>query len=212
MLAFHSDPAIKLKYLARVEDHRKLDQLRQGATGEDGKGCAVWCTLDAYSHSRYPVELGIPIRLAHLEDRLFELLDAETSQRWPERFLSAIRPGADLGPVWGKWAAWMLVDPEWGVIQRAKREATKAAIQRVADLWRDGGTPEQFREARYADAAADAYAAAAADAYAAADAAADAYAAADAAAYAYGVGAWAAARQKWARAACDKLITLLEAA
>lgn len=65
MKAFHNDKSIKEKYLNRVIQHQKLDKLKKGATGENGKGCAVACTLDMiYDHSRYPVELGIPEWLA----------------------------------------------------------------------------------------------------------------------------------------------------
>lgn len=190
MLAYHGQQEIKDKYLARVRAHRAADELVQGTGWEDGKGCAVGCTLESYDHSRYPLELGIPLHLAHLEDRLFELQTPAEAQFWPERFLAAIRPGADLGKVWPQWAAWMLVDPDHGVIRHAKKDATRAAIERVAHLWRDGGTPEEFRRA-----------------YAAADDAAAAYAAA-----AYAAAGGRNARAQWVTAACDKLIALLEAA
>jgi hypothetical protein len=232
LIAFHGSQDIKDKYIVRVRSHRAADELVQGTGWENGKGCAVGCTLESYEHDRYPIELGIPLHLAYLEDRLFELQTPEDAQRWPERFLSAIRPGADLSKVWSQWAVWMLVDPDHGVIRHAKTDATRAAIDRVAQLWRDGGTADEFRAARRA--AADA--ADAADADAAADAAADADAyAADAAAYAADAAAdsadaaaayaadadaaaaaddaaWRNARSKWAAVACDKLVALLEAA
>jgi hypothetical protein len=208
MLAYHSDPAIKAKYIARVNAHRNADELIQSTGWKDGKGCAVGCTLESYDHARYPIELGVPLHLAHLEDSLFELLSRQDAMAWPERFLSAIRPGSDLSGVWAKFAVWMLVDETHGVIRHASgRLDAEAAIRRVADLWRDGGTPEEFRQARayaYADAASDAADAAA---YAAYDAAADA-----AAGVGGGGGARRAAKSKWASVACDKLIALLEAA
>jgi hypothetical protein len=188
MLAYHNDQNIKNKYLARVHEHRLRDELIQRTGWENGKGCAVGCTLEAYDHSRYPIELGIPLHLAHLEDRLFELQTTEDALAWPERFLSAIQPGADLSRVWPEWAVWMLTDADHGVIRYAgKREDVRLAIQRVADLWRKGGTTEEFRAAHtsvYTADAAAAYAADAAAAYAAYAADADAAAAAYAAAYA----------------------------
>ena len=96
MKAFHNDPAIKAKYLARVENHIKLDNLVRGETGDGGKGCAVWCTLDAYDHARYPIELGIPEWLARVEDKIFEEMSEQKSRTWPRDFLDAIAPGADL--------------------------------------------------------------------------------------------------------------------
>ena len=93
MISFHGQKSIQTKYLNRVSAHREADQLIQGETGYDGKGCAVWCTLDAYDHSRYPIELGIPEWLARLEDHIFEALDVEESRKWPEQFLNAIPIG-----------------------------------------------------------------------------------------------------------------------
>jgi hypothetical protein len=60
MHSFHNDPAIKAKYIARTEAHRAADNLIRGTGWENGKGCAVGCTLENYDHSQYPIELGIP--------------------------------------------------------------------------------------------------------------------------------------------------------
>lgn len=110
MLAFHGDQAIKDKYIARVKAHREADRLIRGQGWENGRGCAVGCTLEAYDHSRYPVELGIPVSLATLEDWIFENLRHEDAMAWPERFLAAAKPGADLSLVRDRFAHWLLVD------------------------------------------------------------------------------------------------------
>ncbi len=94
--AFHNDPAVKAERLARVAAHRAADDLQRGATGENGKGCAVWCTLDAYDHARYPIELGIPEWLARVEDTLFEGMSIGRAMGWPTDFLEACAVGADL--------------------------------------------------------------------------------------------------------------------
>jgi hypothetical protein len=99
MKAFHNDKEIKKKYLARVAAHAKADEIVQGATGQNGKGCAVWCTLNDYNHASYEKELGIPEWLAQVEDTLFEGMPREDSKKWPGKFLRAINPGADLGKV-----------------------------------------------------------------------------------------------------------------
>jgi hypothetical protein len=226
MLAYHSDPKIKAKYLRRVRAHRAADQLIQGTGWDDvlNRGCAVGCTLRSYDHSRYPIELGIPEEIAHLEDRLFELQPKPMAQEWPERFMRAIAPGADLSRVWSEWAIWMLVDESHGVIRRATGfPDCETAIRSVAALLKNGGTLNQFdsadrfaycaardvqrdgdRPCRVAEAACDAAASVAAVAnYGPADAA----DAADHAATAYGP-----RRARWVTAACDKLIALLAAA
>lgn len=99
MKAFHNDEAIKQKYLKRVEKHRLADELVQGVAWQDGKGCAVGCTLESYNHAQYEKELGIPEWLARVEDTIFEGLTEEDAQMWPERFLAAIHPGADLDKI-----------------------------------------------------------------------------------------------------------------
>src|SRR6185312_447177 len=102
--AFHGDQAIKDKYLARVRAHRAADAITQGIGWEKGKGCAIGCTLEAYDHSLYPIELGLPEWLARLEDRIFEGLPKAEAMAWPEAFLEAITPGANLEPVRPKLA------------------------------------------------------------------------------------------------------------
>ena len=95
MQTFHNDPAIKAKYLARVRAHRLADNLIQGTAWRAGKGCAVGCTLESYDHQRYPIELGLPEWLAHLEDHIFEALPSAESQLWPEQFLETIPVGVE---------------------------------------------------------------------------------------------------------------------
>jgi hypothetical protein len=170
--AFHGDKAIKSKYLARVAAHRKADELIRGATGQNGRCCAVWCTLDAYDHSRYPIELGIPRELAHLEDRLFEGMPPAKAMVWPAEFLRAIPVGADLSDVWPTFAIWLLKD-----VRKYARPDGKKAIDAVVGLYHERVPLGDVRW-RQARSAANAANAAAAYAAYAADYAADAYAAA----------------------------------
>jgi hypothetical protein len=225
LVAFHGKQETKTKFLERVRAHREADELIKGIYWEKGKGCAVGCTVHSDDHGAYEKQLGIPRVLARLEDGLFEALPNGDAMLWPERFLSAIQPGADLSLIWPRFAVWMLVDEKWGVLQFALTEKSKTSIQAVADGYKsviEGGTADWPQAAAAADAAAaagrwaaDAAAAdaagrwaAAADAAAAAAAAAARWAAADAAAR------WAAAdaAARWRSAQADKLIELLEAA
>ena len=86
MQAFHNDEKIKQKYLNRVKQHRLADQLVQGIAWENGKGCAIGCTLESYNHKQYEKELGIPEWLARVEDKIFEGLNKDDAQAWPEQF------------------------------------------------------------------------------------------------------------------------------
>ena len=96
MLAFHNDIKIKNKYLKRVKQHEKADEIIKGTYWENGKGCAVGCTIHGSDHKLYETELGIPEWLARLEDALFEGMNNEAAKEWPRVFLSTIKPGVDL--------------------------------------------------------------------------------------------------------------------
>ena len=160
MLAFHNDPALKEQVYATVLAHREADKLVKGQYWERGKGCAVGCTLEGVkqarglktikhgSHALYESELGIPRILAYLEDRIFERLPNEDSQRWPERFITAIAPGADLALVWPRFALWLLAEELPGKVSDKFPKST-AALADVAALYREwvesGAKPDRER-------------------------------------------------------------------
>ncbi|HZZ20295.1 MAG TPA: hypothetical protein VFE25_13040, partial [Opitutaceae bacterium] len=141
LLAFFNDPTRKEHYLARIEQHAKADELRQGfgywKEDDDGhyRGCAVGCTLHSSNHSAYETELGIPRALAHLEDQIFENLSKKDAMKWPKIFLEAVPVGADLSLVVTEFMLWLLVDKNDGVI-RVASAAGKIAIETVAALLR----------------------------------------------------------------------------
>src|ERR1700674_5587214 len=110
LLAFHGDPAIKRKYLHRVRAHAAADEIIHGTYWERGKGCAVGCTIHGSNHGTYETELGIPVILARLEDRLFEGMANGDSKAFPARFLAAITPGADLSRVGWQFLYWLLTE------------------------------------------------------------------------------------------------------
>ncbi len=195
--AFHGDPKIKAKYIRRVRAHRKADQLIQGTGWENGKGCAVGCTLRVYDHSLYPVELGIPVIMAGLEDAIFEGLPKADAQAWPERFLGAIKPGANLDNAWSRFALWLLEDK----LGAYPTSATVAALYRRqlagemvgCEEWHAAANATYATYAAYAANVANAAANATYAAYAAAaNATYAAYAANARAAYAANAAAWAA--------------------
>src|ERR1700730_6830463 len=99
MKSFHNDPKIKAKYLKRVKDHFKADEIVKGKYWENGKGCAVGCTIHDSNHKLYETELGIPEWLARVEDTIFEGLPNERAKLWPEQFLKAIKPGKNLNKI-----------------------------------------------------------------------------------------------------------------
>jgi hypothetical protein len=173
MLAFHNDPAIKEKYLDRVESHYKMDEIEKGYYWEKGKGCAVGCTIHGNQHIKYEIELGIPKVLAHLEDRIFEGLPNERAKIWPKEFLEAINVGSNLKDVWPKFIIWLLIDEKYGVLPHAKDDEFREVIKLIANYY---SKYEEITYVEWKNAASDAanyanYVAYAANAANAADAA-----------------------------------------
>lgn len=115
MKAFHNDPEIKQKYIDRVKAHQAADEIIKGTYWQEGKGCAVGCTIEGDDHFKYETELGIPSILAYLEDSLFENMSNEDAKKFPLMFLEAIPVGADLSKVFNNLVIWEWEDPVHGM-------------------------------------------------------------------------------------------------
>ncbi len=90
MQAFNNDQKIKEFYLSRIREHYKADEIIKGAYWENGKGCAVGCTIHSSNHEDYEKIFGIPISLARLEDSIFERLENSLAKEWPLKFLESM--------------------------------------------------------------------------------------------------------------------------
>ena len=123
MPAYRSDPAVKAGIMAQLAEHRAADEIIKGTYWYDGKGCAVGCGLESWrkvqglaeiahsDHALYDDILGTGGQmLARLEDAIFEALPNGAAKAWPERFMGAIRPGADLSRVGWQFLHWLLTD------------------------------------------------------------------------------------------------------
>src|SRR3954468_9774981 len=119
LIAYHGSQEEKNAAVANMQEHRKMERLVQGSPGHKGddgvmRGCAVFCTVGSYSHGAYEAKFGIPRMIARLEDNIFENLPKGEWESWPERFLQAIQPGADLSNVGNEFIRYLLIDPEFG--------------------------------------------------------------------------------------------------
>lgn len=229
MLAFHSDPAIKAKFVQRAIQHREADEILQNyGYWRNGKGCAIGCLAHANenAHEALDKEAGLPAVLNHLADRIFEKLPKDKYRDWPRRYIDAPDPGADLTLVLPRFMVWLLTEKLTQYFDAEKFLGSAVVCNRVAGLYQrvvDGGTvtDQEWKDAADgADAVRAAYSvdtAYSADAARAAYAARAAFAAAraaraaravDAARAAYAVDAVDAAYEHMA----DKLIELLKAA
>jgi hypothetical protein len=208
LLAYHNDPAVKARYQARFAEHRAADQVVQGTVFENGRGCFVGCTLHAYDHSRFPIELGWPEWLAHLADAIFEGLPRTEAPQFGTDLLAAVPVGADLDRA---KVPFLLALQERSLNRLADApygDPYRAAVQGVV-AWLRAGAPAEKAQAveraawaaEAAEAAQTARAVAEAEARATARAAWAAWAAQAARAEAVAAEAWAAQEARAARAA-----------
>lgn len=134
MKAFHNNPSLKEKYLTRVRYHQAADNLIRGTGWDNGKGCAIGCTLEDYNHAKYESELGIPEWLARVEDTLFEGMSEKKSRTWPEVFLSAIKVGDDLERIKGPFLV-MVLKSTLNTFDHDSHPDVVKVINRVVSLW-----------------------------------------------------------------------------
>jgi hypothetical protein len=176
LIAYHGRAADKAAILATLSRHREADALVQGyGYWKDGKGCAVGCTINSGDHAEYEPRFGIPQALARLEDSIFEGLPVDLARQWPERFMGAIAPGADLSRLHWHLLHWLLTTPS--VNPGIKHPLVRDAVKRCADLIADlaaGKAPNQSAAESAASAAWSAESAAASAAWSAESAAASA--------------------------------------
>ncbi len=96
MKAFLDSEKVKNTYLIRVKQHQEADEIVKGQYWQEGKGCAVGCTIHSNKHSEYETLIGVPEWLACLQDTIFEGLPNEKANLFPLQFLEAINVGANL--------------------------------------------------------------------------------------------------------------------
>jgi len=121
---------------AKLAEHRKADNFRQGMYWDDGKGCAVGCTIQSFGgeashHMEYERLFGIPAILGQLEDSIFEGMSVKDSKWWPEAFIDAVPENVDLKMVWPKFCIWMLED-----VKQYANDESKKCIDTVIKLYK----------------------------------------------------------------------------
>src|SRR3990167_5018893 len=134
--AFHGEKSIKEKYLKRVKAHYEADEIIKGKYWENGKGCAVGCTIHGSSHDAYPKKLGISWRLALIEDSIFENLQNGEAKKFPIDFLNAVQIGSDTELVYKKFVIWVLGDKKDGLVNVIKDEKAVVLLKRVLELYK----------------------------------------------------------------------------
>ena len=134
--AYHNDAEVKAKYVNRMQAHIAADELIRGTGWENGRGCAVGCTVHAYDHSAFPSELGIPTWVAYLIDTLHESTSNDVWPTFSLRFLEAVEPGIQFDQIYHDLCIFILkrnlerVSALAGITENLKATVT-AAIDRV---------------------------------------------------------------------------------
>lgn len=130
--AYHGNESIKRAILAQLAHHREADELVKRQYWQNGKGCAIGCTLHSGDHAEYEPRFGIPQMLAKLEDRIFEGLPNAMAKTWPERFMGAVKTGSDLSLVGWKFQYWLLTDEK--VNPGINHPLVRDAVKQCADV------------------------------------------------------------------------------
>ncbi len=208
LIAYHGNESKKTAILAQLQAHHDADEIVKGKYWQDGKGCAVGCTIHSSEHRQYEPLFGIPQMLARLEDCIFEGLPNDKAKGWPIRFMSAIKVGSELSLVGWKFLYILLSDEKINpsISHPVVRDAVAQAAEVICAISK--GEPFNERAASAAEWAAESAAESAAERAASAAESAAEWAAEWAAAWA---AAWAAEWAAYEKMA-DVLIQLLEAA
>jgi len=149
---WHSDPDLKARTMARAATHIAADLLRHGETGNvigGERGCSVSCTVGTYDHGRYPDELGLPVWLAQLQDRIYESLPVDERGldiNWTLDFLGAVPVGIDADRALAPILVRILTEIALPAVT-VDYGGVRAAILQVIDALRGHGDLEAARVA-----------------------------------------------------------------
>ncbi len=111
MLTYNNDPELKAKLIKQLQDHYDADEIIKGQYWENGKGCAVGCTLHSSNHEEGEKKLGWPAWLLHLEDKLFEGMSNDKAKEFPLDIAKSIGVGKtfqELNKIKWKFCAYLL--------------------------------------------------------------------------------------------------------
>lgn len=142
LISFHGEQEIKDFYINRLKQHYEMDEIVKGTYWENGKGCAVGCTVHSDSHDAYTTELGISWRLAMVEDSIFENLPNDQAKEFPLQFLNAIPVGIDTDLVFKKFIIWSISDEKDGLIKVLKNKDEIEILTKIAELYKESYTRE----------------------------------------------------------------------
>lgn len=117
--AWFNEPTLKKSVMQQLREHKRLNEIVQGIywSGEKagGRGCHLGClthigaTLDGgFPYAAVERLFGIPIKVAHWLEEVFEGLPPSDAAEWVIESTDAIPVGADLSLAHHHLASWLL--------------------------------------------------------------------------------------------------------
>lgn len=134
LLSFHGQQSIKDEYISRIKLHAAADEIIKGTYWQNGKGCAVGCTVHSNNHLSYGTELGIPLDLAIYEDKIFESLPNDEAKKFPLEFLESIPVGVNLEKVGLNFSLWLVTDEKDGLLSKITNAPSVEFLNKLAEI------------------------------------------------------------------------------
>ena len=111
MLAYHNNEELKQATILAMKEDIAAQRLIPGQYWENNKGCFVGCVVRGDDHMKFETQIGFPVMLARLADRVFEGLPTQAKRDdFAIRYLQSPAAGADLKLVGWNFLHWLLTE------------------------------------------------------------------------------------------------------
>lgn len=132
---------VKAQHVMLATLHAEADRLRSGSYGNDrtGIGCSVGCHAMDYGlrlddHAGLARQIGWPLWLVYLQDKIFEGLPETDRGAWHVALTEAVPVGIDLTKAYHRICARLLREVAWPKDKPDDHWGCAAAVRRVAEL------------------------------------------------------------------------------
>ena len=141
---FNGDAALHSEWVASMEAHAAADRLVQKLTGEDGRGCFIYCAAGAYDTAQLQAKTGIAPRMAKLLEGLFEGLEQTAARQFAMDVTHAIPCGVVLDDAIPPFLHWLMSEL---ASKTEEGSDVRKAVEQVRDLYANGWPESQAAKA-----------------------------------------------------------------
>jgi len=142
--SFLGNATVKATILAKIQAQATQNKANALTLGEDARGSVIWWLLNSPRAEQIETAAGVPQQLVHLIEIIFQRLPLTQALDFPAALITATPVGADLNPVYPKFATWQLNDPTNGIRQFADT-ATATVIDAIVALYAIPAPPDDPR-------------------------------------------------------------------